>query len=103
MVRVRSINKKLKDEFSGDSKTIAKAVRSAFMTLIQSPEGELIIAELMRFSGMSGCSFIPGASSADFAFVEGKRAVVHRIMQIAEMTEAEMYREKARKEKDAGN
>ena len=69
-----------------------KATKASwYRTVFTSPDGELVLADLIKFTHAHDQSHTPG-DPLETAFNEGMRRVVTRIEKLAHMTPAEIRR-----------
>lgn len=97
-MKFRSLSKYFLDALGHDTQNIDKykvqVLERAYDKVFNSPEGELVIADLMELSGMGKVSYANEFKAETLAFIEGQRSVLHYIMQRIEMTELKFLTKK---------
>ncbi len=62
-----------------------------YKTVFDSPDGQMVLADLIKFTNAHEQSFVPGAAD-ETAFHEGMRRVITRIEKLTNMTPKEIQR-----------
>jgi len=66
-----------------------RAILRAYQRLFNSPEGELVLRDMMKASGFTRTNYVPGSFDAT-AHNEGQRAMVLRVAKLAHYSEAQI-------------
>jgi len=94
MKRIKSIEKFNFDVFG--PKSSREAIKKQTAAFLKAYDGfrkaefsEIIIVDLMRFAGMSENHYVHGTTGLDLAHQDGKRAVIHYLLSMCDLTEIE--------------